>query len=140
GRGGCASARDRRRGLAAGDRNRDDLQQREGHGYAGLPHPGRSTSGHPVTSVGSTLLRRSTRKGSPVRRPRTSSRGPRTERCKARPAPKLPELLLIEALRLHLATTPAVESGWVAALRDPMLAAAMAAIHQAPERKWTVPE
>jgi AraC-like DNA-binding protein len=53
---------------------------------------------------------------------------------------KLPELLLIEALRLHLATAPAVESGWVAALRDPMLAAAMAAIHQAPERKWTVAE
>jgi AraC-like DNA-binding protein len=51
---------------------------------------------------------------------------------------KLPELLLIEALRLHLANAPAAERGWFAALRDPLLAPAMKAIHTAPERKWTV--
>ncbi len=51
---------------------------------------------------------------------------------------RLPELLLIEVLRLHLATAPAVERGWVAALRDPVLAPAMALLHAAPERKWTV--
>jgi AraC-like DNA-binding protein len=51
---------------------------------------------------------------------------------------KLPELLLIEVLRLHLANTPASERGWLAALRDPLLAPAMRAIHTAPERKWTV--
>jgi AraC-like DNA-binding protein len=53
---------------------------------------------------------------------------------------RLPELLLIEVLRLHLATAPAVERGWVAALRDPVLAPAMASLHAAPERKWTVAE
>jgi AraC-like DNA-binding protein len=51
---------------------------------------------------------------------------------------KLPELLLLEALRLHLATAPAVERGWIVGLRDPVLSAAMAAIHAAPQRRWTV--
>jgi AraC-like DNA-binding protein len=51
---------------------------------------------------------------------------------------KLPEMLLIEVLRLHLATAPASERGWLAGLRDPMLAPAMKAIHTAAERKWTV--
>jgi AraC-like DNA-binding protein len=40
--------------------------------------------------------------------------------------------------RLHLAAAPAVERGWVAASRDPVLAPAMALLHAAPERKWTV--
>jgi AraC-like DNA-binding protein len=57
-------------------------------------------------------------------------RGPRST--------KLPELLLIEVLRLHLANAPASERGWLAALRDPVLAPAMMAIHTTPERKWTV--
>ena len=51
---------------------------------------------------------------------------------------KLPELLLVEILRLHLANAPAAEHGWLAAVRDPQLAPAMMAVHAAPERKWTV--
>ena len=51
---------------------------------------------------------------------------------------RLPELLLIEVLRLHLATAPAVDHGWLAALHDPVLNPALAALHAAPERKWTV--
>jgi AraC-like DNA-binding protein len=51
---------------------------------------------------------------------------------------KLPELLLIDALRLHLANAPATERGWLAGLRDPVLAPAMKAIHTSPERRWTV--
>ncbi|MGH2756806.1 MAG: AraC family transcriptional regulator [Actinomycetota bacterium] len=54
------------------------------------------------------------------------------------PSTKLPELLLVEILRLHLANAPASERGWFAALRDPVLAPAMKAIHNAPEQKWTV--
>jgi AraC-like DNA-binding protein len=53
---------------------------------------------------------------------------------------RLPELLLIEVLRVHLADAPATEHGWVAALRDPVLAPALAALHAAPQRKWTVAE
>jgi AraC-like DNA-binding protein len=51
---------------------------------------------------------------------------------------RLPELVLTEVLRLHLATAPAIESGWLAALSDPVLAPAMARLHTAPDRRWTV--
>jgi AraC-like DNA-binding protein len=60
------------------------------------------------------------------------------ETAAPRVASKLPELLLTEVLRLHLASAPAVDRGWMAALRDPVLAPAMAAMHREPERKWTV--
>jgi AraC-like DNA-binding protein len=53
---------------------------------------------------------------------------------------RLPELLLIEILRLHLASAPAAEHGWLNALRDPALAPALACLHSAPERDWTVAE
>jgi AraC-like DNA-binding protein len=48
--------------------------------------------------------------------------------------------LLVEVLRLHLATAPAVDHGWIAALRDPVLAPAMSLLHAEPARKWTVAE
>jgi transcriptional regulator GlxA family with amidase domain len=51
---------------------------------------------------------------------------------------RLPELLLVEVLRLHLASAPAADRGWAAALRDPVLAPALAALHATPSRKWTV--
>ena len=53
---------------------------------------------------------------------------------------RLPEVILIEVLRLHLASAPASEQGWIAALRDPVLVPAMSCIHADPKRKWTVPE
>jgi AraC-like DNA-binding protein len=55
-------------------------------------------------------------------------------------ARRLPELVLIEVLRLHLATAPAADRGWLAALRDPVLAPALSLLHGAPDRKWTVAE
>ena len=48
------------------------------------------------------------------------------------------ELLLTEVLRLHLATAPMAEHGWIAALQDQVLAPAMAQLHAAPQRKWTI--
>jgi AraC-like DNA-binding protein len=56
------------------------------------------------------------------------------------PSTKLPELLLCEVLRHHLASAPAIKSGWVVALRDPVLAPALAAIHAEPARHWTLPD
>jgi AraC-like DNA-binding protein len=53
---------------------------------------------------------------------------------------RLPELVLIEVLRLHLATAPAAGRGWIAALRDPVLAPALALLHADPGRHWTVAE
>ena len=53
-------------------------------------------------------------------------------------ATRLPELVLSEVLRLHLASAPAIDSGWLAALADPVLAPALSRLHAEPERHWTV--
>ena len=53
-------------------------------------------------------------------------------------ATRLPELVLIEVLRSHLATAPGADHGWLAALRDPVLAPALALLHASPDHKWTV--
>ena len=50
----------------------------------------------------------------------------------------VPEMLLVEILKLHLASAPAAHHGWLAALHDPVLAPAMAAIHGSPDDKWEV--
>ena len=52
--------------------------------------------------------------------------------------PRVPELLLLEILKLHLASAPAADQGWARAIRDPVLAQALAAVHGSPERKWSV--
>lgn len=51
---------------------------------------------------------------------------------------QLPELLVREVLRTHLASAPQVDAGWLHALGDPVLAPALAAIHLSPECRWTV--
>jgi AraC-like DNA-binding protein len=53
---------------------------------------------------------------------------------------KLPEVLFMEVLRLHLASAPSADHGWIGALRDPVLAPALAQLHAEPERRWTVSE
>jgi AraC-like DNA-binding protein len=52
----------------------------------------------------------------------------------------IPQLLLVEVLKLHLASAPAAGRGFVRALSDPVVAPAMALIHDEPGRKWTVAE
>ena len=51
---------------------------------------------------------------------------------------RLPAIVLAEVLRIHIASAPAADRGWLAALRDPVLAPALAELHRSPERKWTV--
>jgi AraC-like DNA-binding protein len=53
---------------------------------------------------------------------------------------RLAELVFLEVLRLHLATAPAIDRGWIAGLSDPVLAPALAELHSAPDRHWTVAE
>jgi len=48
--------------------------------------------------------------------------------------------VLIEVLRAHLATAPAVDQGWLAALRDPILGPALSLLHESPEHRWSVAE
>jgi AraC-like DNA-binding protein len=49
------------------------------------------------------------------------------------------DVLFIEAIRTWLAEQPPGTTGWLAALRDPSIGAALGLIHQAPQKRWTVP-
>jgi AraC-like DNA-binding protein len=51
---------------------------------------------------------------------------------------QIPESLLVEVLKLHLSSAPAAQRGLLRGLRDPVAAPALAAIHRAPGRKWSV--
>lgn len=51
---------------------------------------------------------------------------------------RLSDVLFVQALRAHLAELPAETTGWMGALRDPVLSRAIAHLHRAPERNWTV--
>ncbi|WP_420380997.1 AraC family transcriptional regulator [Novosphingobium sp.] len=50
----------------------------------------------------------------------------------------LAQALLIEALRLHLADDAMASAGWLFALGDPQILAAITAMHADPARKWTL--
>ena len=50
----------------------------------------------------------------------------------------LAQMLLIESLRAFLGSDPAQATGWLCALSDRQLGAAISAIHAAPARRWTV--
>ena len=49
---------------------------------------------------------------------------------------RLPELLLIEVLLQHFADAPVSDHGWIAALRDPVLASAMTVVGLGTTRMW----
>ncbi|MGH7357382.1 MAG: AraC family transcriptional regulator, partial [Candidatus Rokuibacteriota bacterium] len=51
---------------------------------------------------------------------------------------RLSELIFVEVVRRHLATLPAEETGWLAALRDPAVGGALARLHEQPARAWTL--
>jgi AraC-like DNA-binding protein len=51
---------------------------------------------------------------------------------------RVAELMFVETVRRHIETLPAAETGWLAGLRDPLIAQALAALHGAPREKWTV--
>jgi AraC-like DNA-binding protein len=51
---------------------------------------------------------------------------------------KLSELLFVEAIRRYIAQLPAGETGWLAGVRDPEVGNALAVLHRAPEKSWTI--
>jgi AraC-like DNA-binding protein len=53
---------------------------------------------------------------------------------------RLAELLFMETLRLHMQSLPADATGWLAALRDPLVSRALRALHASPCRRWSVEE
>jgi len=52
---------------------------------------------------------------------------------------RLPELLLMEMLRLHCEQDH-VDTGWLAAIGDPIIGRTLALLHAEPTRRWTVDE
>ncbi|MGA5313498.1 AraC family transcriptional regulator [Streptomyces pseudogriseolus] len=53
-------------------------------------------------------------------------------------AEHLAVVMLVHVLRLHLARDAHTASGWLAGLSDPVVAAALTALHRDPARRWTV--
>ncbi len=53
---------------------------------------------------------------------------------------KLSELMFVDVLRRYLAALPAGQSGWLAGLRDPMIAKALSLMHEKPAHPWTIEE
>lgn len=65
------------------------------------------------------------------------------EICNPRPGGEtirlgLSELMFVEVLRRHLATLSEQAPGWLAGLRDPAVGRALALLHAAPARNWTL--
>lgn len=53
---------------------------------------------------------------------------------------RIADILLVEALRDHVASLPEGAGNWLLALRDTALSAALAAMHRQPANDWSVPE
>ena len=53
---------------------------------------------------------------------------------------RLAEVMFIEVLRQHIASIGAAERGWLAALRDPMVSAALSKMHERPGHAWSLQE
>lgn len=55
-------------------------------------------------------------------------------------ATRLADVLVVETVRAWLAEDPDAATGWLAALRDPQIGRALAAVHRTPGHPWTLPE
>ena len=51
---------------------------------------------------------------------------------------RLSEALFVETMRRYMAELPPQQTGWLAGARDPLVGAALAQIHRAPEYPWTI--
>jgi AraC-like DNA-binding protein len=51
---------------------------------------------------------------------------------------RLADVVVIQAIRSWLETSPDADQGWLSALRDPQIGRALALIHRAPALDWTV--
>jgi AraC-like DNA-binding protein len=54
-------------------------------------------------------------------------------------ATRLIDVMFVEAIRTWLKNQPEGSAGWLGALRDPAIGAALGLIHKTPEKPWTVP-
>lgn len=53
---------------------------------------------------------------------------------------RMSELMFIDVVRQHIETMDAEQIGWLAALRDPVVGAALARLHECPAHPWSLAE
>jgi AraC-like DNA-binding protein len=51
---------------------------------------------------------------------------------------RLLDIIFVQALRVWIASEPPTSGGWLGALRDPQIGAALSLMHREPQRHWSV--
>jgi AraC family transcriptional regulator, alkane utilization regulator len=108
-------------------------------GYLGCT----SAEGNPVISTLPPLLKLNVEQGGAAEWIRSTFQYAAEEISAGRPGSgtvlaKLSELLFVEAVRRYAETLPDGQSGWLAGLREPFVARALALLHGDITRRWTV--
>jgi AraC-like DNA-binding protein len=108
-------------------------------GYLGC----NSVKGNPVISTLPPVLKLKVEQGGAAEWIRSTFQYAAEEVAAGRPGSetvlaKLSELLFVEAVRRYAETLPASQTGWLAGLRDPHVARALALLHGDIARHWTV--
>jgi AraC-like DNA-binding protein len=108
-------------------------------GYLGCA----SAEGNPVISTLPPLLKLSVEQGAAAEWIRSTFQYAAEEVSAGRPGSetvlaKLSELLFVEAVRRYAEALPDGQTGWLAGLRDPHVARALALLHGDITRRWTV--
>ena len=108
-------------------------------GYLGCAR----AEGNPVISTLPALLKLKVEEGGAAEWIRSTFQYAAAEVSVGRPGSgtvlaKLSELLFVEAVRHYAETLPDDQTGWLAALREPFVARALALLHDNITRRWTV--
>ncbi|HEY7662153.1 MAG TPA: AraC family transcriptional regulator [Xanthobacteraceae bacterium] len=102
-----------------------------------------SAEGNPVLATLPQLLKLNVEQGGAAEWIRSTFQYAAQELSTGRPGSeavlaKLSELLFVEAVRRYAETLPEGQTGWLAGLRDPYVARALALLHRDITRRWTV--
>ena len=102
-----------------------------------------SVEGNPVLSTLPPLLKLNVEQGGAAEWIRSTFQYAADEVAAGRPGSetvlaKLSELLFVEAVRRYAETLPDGQTGWLAGLREPYVARALALLHRDITRRWTV--
>jgi AraC-like DNA-binding protein len=102
-----------------------------------------SAEGNPVISTLPSLLKLNVERGGAAEWIRSTFQYAAEEVSSGRPGSetvlaKLSELLFVEAVRRYAETLPDGQTGWLAGLREPFVARALALLHCELTRRWTV--
>lgn len=104
-----------------------------------------SAIGNPVLTTLPTLLKLDVEQAGAADWIRSTFQYAATEVAAGRPGSetvlaKLSELLFAETIRRYVETLPEAQTGWLAGLREPYVARALALLHHDVARRWTVDE